>query len=295
MKWKRKDCLSYGLAAILLIGAFGIIGWQGIQYLTEENSAQTMQRIILNTTAYSDQIVELSTSATGMTGILQTNGTSECTQNSSKTTSVTAAATVRKQAAEHVQQETVTFPLELNTATAQQLDQLPGIGTVLAGRIVDYRTQIGGFLYREQLLEVNGIGDAIFREIYDLVYLTDEQIPMSAEEVSPEVPDAQNDNFLSEPETIQSSSPPQETSSDLESAESGVSVTEPIVVDLNAADFAQLMQIPYMNEELANEILAFREEYAYFSSIYELLYLEHMKESLFMEMIPYVCVETSES
>lgn len=295
MKWKRKDCLSYGLAAVLLIGAFGIIGWQGMQYLTEEDSAQTMQRIILRTTAYSDQMVELPMAATGMTGDLQTNGTSECAQNSSKTTSVTTAATVRKQAAEHVQQETVAFPLELNTATAQQLEQLPGIGTVLAGRIVDYRTQIGGFLYREQLLEVNGIGDAIFREIYDLVYLTDEQIPMSAEEVSPEVPDAQNDNFLSEPETIQSSSPPQETSSDLESAESGVSVTEPIVVDLNAADFAQLMQIPYMNEELANEILAFREEYAYFSSIYELLYLEHMKESLFTEMIPYVCVETSES
>ncbi|RFU42506.1 ComEA family DNA-binding protein [Actinomadura logoneensis] len=49
-------------------------------------------------------------------------------------------------------------PLDLNTATAEQLDQLPGVGPVLARRIIDYRTQHGPFRTVDQLQDVPGIG-----------------------------------------------------------------------------------------------------------------------------------------
>ena len=53
----------------------------------------------------------------------------------------------------------VTFPLFLNTASAQTLEALPGVGPVLAKRIVAYRTQHGGrFSTLDELDEVNGIG-----------------------------------------------------------------------------------------------------------------------------------------
>ncbi|MFG2191592.1 helix-hairpin-helix domain-containing protein [Streptomyces sp. NPDC048639] len=60
-------------------------------------------------------------------------------------------------------------PISLNSATAEQLDALPGVGPVLARHILEYREQNGGFTSVAQLREVNGIGDARFADLQPLV------------------------------------------------------------------------------------------------------------------------------
>ena len=60
-------------------------------------------------------------------------------------------------------------PVSLNTATADQLNSLPGVGPVLAQHIIDYRTQHGGFRSVDELRQVNGIGDRRFADLRDLV------------------------------------------------------------------------------------------------------------------------------
>ncbi|WP_432931650.1 helix-hairpin-helix domain-containing protein [Microbispora sp. CA-135349] len=59
--------------------------------------------------------------------------------------------------------------VNLNTATAEQLDALPGIGGVIAQRIVDYRTSRGGFQSVDQLKNVPGIGERKFAEMRDRI------------------------------------------------------------------------------------------------------------------------------
>jgi competence protein ComEA len=59
--------------------------------------------------------------------------------------------------------------VNLNTATADQLDTLPGVGPTLAGRIISFRTEHGGFRSVGQLKQVSGIGDARYADLRDLV------------------------------------------------------------------------------------------------------------------------------
>ncbi|MFE6597017.1 helix-hairpin-helix domain-containing protein [Streptomyces albidoflavus] len=60
-------------------------------------------------------------------------------------------------------------PLSLGTATAEQLETLPGVGPVLAAAIIAYRTENGGFRSVDQLREVRGIGDRRFEDLRELV------------------------------------------------------------------------------------------------------------------------------
>ena len=60
-------------------------------------------------------------------------------------------------------------PLDLNRATVADLDQLPGIGQVLAERIVARRTEAGPYTAVEELREVTGIGAKLYSQIAPLV------------------------------------------------------------------------------------------------------------------------------
>ena len=62
-----------------------------------------------------------------------------------------------------------TGPIDLNTATMEQLDGLPGIGPVLAERILDWRTANGRFSVVDELGEVSGIGEATLADLRPLV------------------------------------------------------------------------------------------------------------------------------
>lgn len=59
--------------------------------------------------------------------------------------------------------------VDLNTATLEQLDALPGVGPVTAQRILDWRTEHGRFTSVDQLREVSGIGEAKYAKLKGLV------------------------------------------------------------------------------------------------------------------------------
>ena len=86
--------------------------------------------------------------------------------------SVTVSIPAQTQAAAPVPEQTLsrpTAPVNINTADIAELAGLPGIGEVLARRIVDYRNAHGSFTAVEQLTNVEGIGEGKLEAILEQI------------------------------------------------------------------------------------------------------------------------------
>ena len=59
--------------------------------------------------------------------------------------------------------------ININLASAEELDELPGVGETLAGRIVAYREENGRFESIDDIVLVDGIGEGIFADIKDMI------------------------------------------------------------------------------------------------------------------------------
>ena len=68
-------------------------------------------------------------------------------------------------------------PVDINSATAEELQQLMGVGPVLAQAIVDYRAEHGPFVSVNELLEVSGIGETKLEGIRNDITLGEEDAP----------------------------------------------------------------------------------------------------------------------
>jgi len=62
--------------------------------------------------------------------------------------------------------------VNLNTATVEQLDRLPGVGPKTAALIIDYRQKNGGFKKVEDLMNIRGIGEKSFLKLRPLITVT---------------------------------------------------------------------------------------------------------------------------
>lgn len=269
----KQECLKWlmrGGTTVLLTGAVGLLLWQGTRHVSERELSARPQRLAAATVETAGTEIAVSAAETTLhTGTRRTKTASAKRAGQASQETRTAPESTTPAA------ETVTFPLELNAASAAELEQLPHIGAVLAERITAYRDQIGGFSNREQLLEVEGIGEATLYEIYDLLYLENETFP----EPEPEPAAAPQPAETAPPAT----EPP---------AAAAPAVTFPL--DLNRATAAELEQIPGMQPELAEKIVAFRQQIQAFSSVYELLYVDGMTEAYFVQFREYVQI-TEES
>ncbi len=151
--------------------------------------------------------------------------------------------------------------LNLNTVTAEELCLLPEIGEKTAAAIVSYRTQIGGFFNKLQLLEINGIGEMTYQTIEKYLYVENEY-PI--------------------PETI---------SEILETQPYIPELTEPAMINLNTASLEDLLKLPDCSETTAQEILALRDAIHGFSNTLEINYAESVTPELYLKWENFLAVD----
>lgn len=163
----------------------------------------------------------------------------------------------------------VNYPLELNAATAEELETLPGVGAILAERIISYREAVGGFQTLEELQQVNGIGSGIYSQIAPYLFIIGE-----LQTISPDVD-------TEPPESAEPTVPEEETGSEPETIPR---------LDINTATAEDFQKLPDITPELADAILRLRTQIQYFQNIYELLYADGMTDRIFLSIRDYLYV-----
>lgn len=121
--------------------------------------------------ALSSPRVSVNEAETSSTGIIVYNDAQSSSQNADNVYENTSSESVtvsesNTQSAETADDEvSVSYPLNLNTCTVQELMTISGIGEVKAAAIIEYREYLGGYTSVEQLKNIKGIGDKIYEKI----------------------------------------------------------------------------------------------------------------------------------
>lgn len=163
---------------------------------------------------------------------------------------------------------TYTVNYNLNTAAPQDLMTINGIGERLAERILTLRAEKNGFTSREELLEVEGIGDTLLARIMERFYI-------------------ENEIVTTEDITTTAATSTEKTQSQNDTTTASVFMK----FELNTVTAAELCTVAGITPALADEIITFRTEIGGFSHTYELCLIGNKSTDWWAERLDYFYVE----
>lgn len=252
-------------ALIILVVA---VLWREITKFTDNSQiiiVENPPETTLSQTAKTFTTVEKTTKAIKTT-IISEKIISEKSAYSTKTTEKIAEIS-------EICTETEDLYIDINNADFDELIKLKGIGDYLAEQIITYRDENGGFRNIEEIINVSGIGEKTFELICDCIYVEN---PVYDIEEIPDEPEP----YIEIIEEIISE----------ETTEIPLTLENYVPINLNEADIEILMLLPYIDEEIAQNIINFRIKTSGFSHIYEILHIDGITEEILTEIIEYIYV-----
>lgn len=265
---------------------------------SEDKNTNDFEVVIINDTESSetntdDILYNSITAVQTVTKAVNTtsSGKKKTKTSSTKETQVSVATTVITDTAET---ESVNFPIDINSAGIDELKALDGIGDAVASKIIEYRETYGSFKNREELLNVSGIGEKKLEKIYDFIFVENESYdePDNSDSEIFNEPEIYDDNdYNNDDIQLQESDFSDEQDSVPETESTEITTEEFILINLNTALKEDFMKLPYVDENIADDIIELRNTIQYFSHPYELLMVESLTQQQVAEIIKFVTVE----
>lgn len=168
----------------------------------------------------------------------------------------------------NAEQQKNTFPIELNSATKEELTRIDGVGEALAQRIVDYAHE-KGFYSVEDLMNVSGIGEYKYNALKQYVYVD------TAKYSSGTGSSSKASGGLTETASVTTTKP-----------------APSLPIELNSATLEELTWLPGVNDTMAVRIIVYAEQYGFYS-VDDLLKVSGIGEAKLEKIRPYVYVDTS--
>jgi len=187
---------------------------------------------------------------------------------------------IRKEQEKLIKQNLPIVKVDINTATAEELKTLKGIGEVLSERIVKYRDSKGGFQNMEELNDVYGIEDSLYLALGDRIEMSKLAKSVATEDNLQTF--ASTNNLLNEiNETFKT---------EKESVKAKEIV--PLNVNINTANKEELMQLNGIGEFRANAIIEHRSKLGGFYQLNQVTEAYSIDDSLYQSILPSLTLGT---
>ncbi|MCD7741879.1 MAG: helix-hairpin-helix domain-containing protein [Ruminococcus sp.] len=219
----------------------------------------------------------------------------EIVQNSTDAELATEATTAETQAESVVQQ--VSFPIDINTATYDQLIQIDGVGDATAQKILTFRSQKGKISSIEQLSEISGIGDKTVEKLKSYLYVSSEYYSAYTTQTSATTTKTTTTKTTTtkatttKKTTTTKKSTSKTTTTKKTTTTTAAEVQEYSYVHINYATAEEISEGLLLPIETAQEIVELRSLISYFSSIEELQYCDSISKSDIVEFWDYVIID----
>ena len=180
---------------------------------------------------------------------------------------------------------TVTFPIDINLVTYDELLYIDGVGEATAQKIINFRSQKGKITSIDQLAEIDGIGEKTVAKLKNYLYVSDSDYVEYTSKTTT------SKTTTAAASTTKKTTTKKTTTTKTTTKTTTTAAPQYSYVHINYADAEEISQALLLSIETAEEIVELRELISYFSSVEELQYVDSLSKSDISAFKEYVIID----